>query len=199
MDTLEQDILPLVFRHLPPIALAACECTCRTFRAVCAMDNHALWQRHVPPSILDDPLARSNAAGNYKRMALAQMATPRILICQHSSNIAVTPPVTKPHASAPATSPPAPPSLQTRSQAPSNAPSLQMLVQNASARSAFDCSPVFSSVRVSHETASPCGQYCAFLQTDGANSSPEERLIVLQLRPHTSSKQLHNSIQCRVA
>jgi hypothetical protein len=118
------------------------------------------------------------------------MATPRILLCQHSSNIAVTLPIMQPHAPAPAISPPSPPSLQTRSRAPSDAPPLQMLAQNASARSAFDGSPVFSSVRVSHETASSCGQYCAFLQTDGANSSPEERLIVLQLRQHASSKQL---------
>lgn len=191
METLEEDVLPLVFRHLPPAALAACECSCRLFRAVCAMDNHALWKRHVPSSMLDDPLARANVLGNYKRMAIAHLAVPRILLCQHSSNIAVTLPITKPQLSALNLTPSPPPSLQTRSRAPSDAPPLQFLAQNASARSAFDGSPVFSSVRVSHETASPCGRYCAFLQTDSANSSPEERLILLQLQPDAASKQLH--------
>jgi hypothetical protein len=192
METLEEDVLPLVFRHLPPAALASCECTCRLFRAVCAMDNHALWKRHVPSSMLNDPLARSNVLGNYKRMAMAHLAVPRILLCQHSSNIAVTLPIiTKPQLSALNLTPSPPPSLQNRSRAPSDAPPLQMLAQNASARSAFDGSPVFSSVRVSHETASPCGRYCAFLQTDSANSSPEERLMLLELQPDAASKQLH--------
>ena len=188
--TLDQlyDILPLVFHHLPPAALAACERSCRMFRAACAMDNHAVWKNHVPLGVLNDPLARANACGNYKRMAMAQLAVPRILLCQHSSNIAVTLPIMNPHPSSLSPSPP--PSLHTRSRAPSDAPPLQMLAQNASARSAFDGSPVFSSVRVSHETASPCGRYCVFLQTDGANSNPEERLVLLQLQPDAAFKQL---------
>jgi len=193
METLEQlyDILPLVFRHLPPAALAACECTCRMFKAACAVDNHAVWKQHVPVSVLNDPLACSNAGGNYKRMAKAELAVPRILLCQHSSNIAVTLPVMNPRpASLPPFNPPPPPSLHTRSRTPSDAPPLQMLAQNAIARSAFDGSPVFSSVRVSHETASPCGRYCVYLQTDGANSNPEERLVLLELQPDAAFKQL---------
>jgi hypothetical protein len=192
METLE-DVLPLVFRHLPPTSLAACECTCRTFRAVCAMDNHALWKHHVPRSMLDDPLARDNSQGDYKRMAMSLIVAPRILLCQHSSNIAVTLPITTRQVSTMPLIPPSPPSFQSRSRPPSDAPPLQMIVQNASARSAFDGSPVFSSVRISHEAASACGKYCAFLQTDGANSSPEERLMLMELQPSTESKHLLGS------
>jgi hypothetical protein len=153
------------------------------------MNNHALWKKHVPVSMLEDPLACDNAQGNFKRMAMSHMAAPRILLCQHSSNIAISLPIPKQQISGLTLAQPPPPSFHTRSRPPSDAPPLRMLVQNASARSAFDGSPVFSSVRVSHETASACGKYCAFLQTEGANSSPEERLVLLELLPSAASKQ----------
>jgi hypothetical protein len=186
METLE-DVLPLIFSHLSPTALAACECTCRTFRSVCAMGNHVLWKKYVPITLLESPLARDNAEGNYKRMAMSILTVPRILLCQHSSNIAVTLPITTPRVCDLSAKTHSPPSFQTRSRPPSDAPPVSMLVQNASARSAFDGSPVFSSVRVSHETASACGKFCAFLQTEGANSSPEERLVLIELQPGAGS------------
>ena len=130
METLE-DVLPLVFRHLPPAALAACECTCRTFRSVCAMNNHALWKKHVPVSMLEDPLACDNAQGNFKRMAMSHMAAPRILLCQHSSNIAISLPIPKQQISGLTLAQPPPPSFHRNCLFVQNYYPLKGIVQNS--------------------------------------------------------------------